>query len=35
MKQTFKKLSESLFSQLASGEDLIIQFSGENSQFIR
>lgn len=35
MEQIFNQLSDSLFSELQSGENLIISFSGENSQFIR
>jgi predicted Zn-dependent protease len=35
MKKVFKSISESLFKELKSGEDVILSFSGENSQFIR
>jgi len=35
MEQVFNQLSESLFSELKSEENLILSFSGENSQFIR
>ena len=35
MKKVFKSISESLFTELKSGEDVILSFSGENSQFIR
>ena len=35
MEKTFEKISESLFSKLNKDENLIISFSGENSQFIR
>ena len=35
MKKVFKSISESLFKELKSDEDVILSFSGENSQFIR
>ncbi|MBT3945257.1 MAG: TldD/PmbA family protein [Candidatus Marinimicrobia bacterium] len=35
MEQIFNKISESLFTQIQNGENLILSFSGENSQFIR
>ncbi len=35
MEQIFNQLSESLFSELQNGENLILSFSGETSQFIR
>ncbi len=35
MEQIFNQLSESLFSELQNKENLILSFSGENSQFIR
>ena len=35
MENKFNKISESLFTDLKNGEDLILSFSGENSQFIR
>jgi len=35
MEIIFNKLSESLFSELQNGENLILSFSGESSQFIR
>ena len=35
MEKVFNNLSESLFSDLKQGEDVILSFSGENSQFIR
>ena len=35
MEKIFNQLSDSLFSELNSGENLILSFSGENSQFIR
>jgi len=35
MEKVFKSISESLFKELKSGEDVILSFSGENSQFIR
>ena len=35
MEQIFNNLSESLFSDLKKGEEVILSFSGENSQFIR
>jgi len=35
MEKTFEKISEYLFSKLNKDENLIISFSGENSQFIR
>ena len=35
MEKIFNQLSEYLFSSLKSGENLILSFSGENSQFIR
>lgn len=35
MKKVFNSISDSLFKELKSGEDVILSFSGENSQFIR
>lgn len=35
MEKIFNQLSESLFSELQNGENLILSFSGEQSQFIR
>jgi predicted Zn-dependent protease len=35
MEQIFNKISESLFTEIQNGENLILSFSGENSQFIR
>jgi predicted Zn-dependent protease len=35
MEKIFNQLSESLFSELNSGENLILSFDGEKSQFIR
>jgi hypothetical protein len=35
MEQIFNQLSESLFSELNNGENLILSFDGEKSQFIR
>ncbi len=35
MEKNFNNLSDSLFSELNDGENLILSFSGENSQFVR
>ena len=35
MNKAFNSISDSLFKELKSGEDVILSFSGENSQFIR
>lgn len=35
MKKVFNSISDLLFKELKSGEDVILSFSGENSQFIR
>ena len=35
MKKVFNSISDSLFKELKSSEDVILSFSGENSQFIR
>jgi len=35
MEKIFNNLCESLFSKLDSGEDLVLSFDGENSQFVR
>ena len=35
MEKIFNNLCESLFSKLESGEDLVLSFDGENSQFVR
>ena len=35
MEKNFNSLSDSLFSELKDGENLILSFSGENSQFVR
>ena len=35
MEKIFNNLCESLFSKLGPGEDLVLSFDGENSQFVR
>ena len=35
MEKIFNSLGQSLFSELNDGEDLILSFYGENSQFVR
>ncbi|MDP6169701.1 MAG: TldD/PmbA family protein, partial [Candidatus Marinimicrobia bacterium] len=35
MEKIFNNLCESLFSNLGPGEDLVLSFDGENSQFVR
>ena len=35
MEKNFNNLSDSLFSELNNEENLILSFSGENSQFVR